>query len=134
MTYWFTNSIITPDGTILTCYDSHDYQSHFDEVSKETYMTDGLGWCVRRSVNDTPYVDLSVTSDSPFVEVRGVPLWKSYGQNGEYPNGRYMAIKDMTDEHISNILLTQRRIKGTPVEELFIKEQLHRINTKKETE
>ena len=122
------NAIQTPDGTILHSKHRWDYVSHLDTVSGELYATDGGNDYTRRSVNAERYIDLTVTTDDPFEAQREVFTWKSYGINGEIPEGVFTALKDLTDEHISAILLTQRRIKGTYVERLFLQERGYRID------
>ena len=54
-------------------------------------------------------------------------VWKSYGKNLEHaPNGIYIALCDMTDDHIEAILNTQVHIIGTFVEELMVAELQYR--------
>jgi len=120
------NAILTPDGTYLRSYHRHDYKSHKDEVTKETYIVDGGNSYIRRSINIVPPEDLTVTLDDPFDLVRCAFVWKSYGINAEYPLGIYIALCDMEDDHIANILRTQNQIKDTYVEELFKKELIYR--------
>jgi hypothetical protein len=55
-------------------------------------------------------------------------VWKSYGKNGEHPQGIYIALCDMTDEHICAILETQYHIIGTYTEKLFQEELVYRMN------
>lgn len=123
---FLTNKHRTPNGTILECKHKHDIQFHTDTVSGEQYMIDGLGWYIRTSINKVPMKNLCVTTDDPFELQREAFKWKSYGKNREYPEGIYLKLKDMTDEHIENILDDQYHIKGTYVEELFLKEQEYR--------
>ena len=122
---WFTNKIQTPDGTVIESTHIHDYKTHKDEVSGEVYMTDGLGAYVRRTVNIVPYVDLSVTSESSHEEIREVFTWGTYGKDGKQPRTE-VKLKDMQTEHIEAILLTQKHIFGTYVEDLFINELEYR--------
>lgn len=122
---WFTNKIQTPDGTVLESTHIHDYKTHKDEVSGEVYMTDGLGAYVRRTVNIVPYVDLSVTTESSHEEIREVFTWGTYGKDGNQPRTE-VKLKDMQTEHIEAILLTQKHIFGTYVEDLFINELEYR--------
>ena len=44
------NSIRTPDGTVLTSRNIHDYRYHKDK-NQELYFTDGGLSYIRRSVN-----------------------------------------------------------------------------------
>lgn len=122
---WFTNKIQTPDGTVIESTHIHDYKTHEDEVSGEVYMTDGLGPYVRRTVNIVPYVDLSVTTESSHEEIREVFTWGTYGKDGKQPRTE-VKLKDMQTEHIEAILLTQKHIFGTYVEDLFINELEYR--------
>jgi hypothetical protein len=129
--YWFRNAIQTPDGTILDCLNNHDYHWHLDKVSGEHYMNDGLGWCVRRSINAVEALDLSVTTADSFEKIRTALKWKSYGKNGEYPEGIYITLRNIEDDHLNAILRTQSHIRGTPVYEALIMEQVYRSNSRK---
>lgn len=122
MIYAIRNAIKTPDGTILDCKTNHDYQSHTDAVTGEFYMTDGLGYYIRRSINKVPAEDLSVTSEDSFDLQRLYFLW---GVRKDASVKR-VPLKFLSDQHISAILETQRHIKGTYVEDLFKKEQAYR--------
>lgn len=126
------NAILTPDGTYLRSYHRHDYKSHFDETTGETYVVDGGNDYLRRSLNIVPAEELSVyLSDSFEDKVRYAFVWKSYGKNFEHPEGIYIALCDMTDDHINNILRTQHHILGTYVEYLFKKEMVYRKSKRK---
>jgi len=128
-TTWITNCIITPDGTKLECNHRHDYKQHLD-ANGETYINDGLGWYVRRSVNKQPAVDISVTSDQPFELQRTAFTWGTRGKDG-LQEVRKVPLQDLTTEHIQNILRTQQQIKDTYVEQLFLQELEYRDNLKK---
>lgn len=95
------NSIRTPDGTILTSTSVHDYVEHID-ANGELYMIDGGNQYLRRSINKVPPVELSLTDDLPLMEIRGIPLWGTYGQN--YDNFHRVAIKDMSNAHLEAII------------------------------
>jgi hypothetical protein len=129
-TYWFRNAIQTPDGTILDCLNNHDYHWHLDKVSGEHYMNDGLGWCVRRSINAVEALDLSVTTADSFEKIRTALKWKSYGKNGEHPEGIYITLCNIEDDHLNAILRTQSHIRGTPVYESLIMEKVYRFRTR----
>ena len=117
------NAIMTPDGTYLRSFHVHDYKEHFDTVSKETYIIDGGNQYLRRSVNGWVAEDLTVTMQDKFTLIRYAFVWKSYGKNYEHlPEGIYIALCDMTDDHIEAILNTQVHIRETYVEELMIAE------------
>ena len=122
------NAILTPDGTYLRSYHVHDYKTHVDKVTGEVYMVDGGNEYLRRSVNDVPAEDLTVYLDDNFEVVRMAFVWKSYGKNLEHaPNGIYVALCDMEDDHIEAILTTQNHIRGTFVENLFMDELKYRL-------
>jgi hypothetical protein len=121
------NAIMTPDGTYLRSYHVHDYRSHFDTVSYETYVVDGGNDYLRRSVNTTPATAMDVYLSDPFETVRRNFVWKSYGKNGEYiPHGIYIYLCKMDTDHIRAILETQKHIKGTYVEDLMKQELAYR--------
>lgn len=123
------NAIITPDGTYLRSYHRHDYKEHLDEVSGETYIVDGGNEYLRRSINKVSPEDLTVYLSDPFEIVRMAFVWKSYGKNLEHlPNGIYIALCDMTDEHIEAILTTQTQVYGTYVEKLLKEELVYRMD------
>jgi hypothetical protein len=131
MNYCLYNAIKTPDGTVLWCQNSHDYQIHEDKVSGESYMNDGFGHSIRRSINDVPFEDLSVWAHEPFEKVRTAPFWGSYGKDGK--SARVMlSLQEMEDEHIQAVLRTQRQLKGTVVEKLFLQEIDYRLIELKE--
>ena len=96
------NSIRTPDGTILTSRNVHDYQYHKDK-NGEIYMNDGGVEYLRRSVNVIPYEDLSLYSDDPFEILRENITWGSRGKNGNEPL-QYKSISNMSSNHITAIL------------------------------
>ena len=124
--YILRNAIMTPDKTILRSYSRWDYVSHLDAVSGETYSTDGGTYYERRSVNTVPYLDMTVTTADAFELQREAFVWGTYGKDGKQKK-TYTALKDMSDDHIWNILLTQAHINGTYVEELFENELEYRI-------
>ena len=120
------NAIMTPDGTFLRSFHVHDYVTHKDTITGEEYMVDGGTQYLRRSVNIVPAEDFTVTMNDKFTLIRCAFVWKSYGKNGEYPHGIYIALCDMQADHIEAILDTQVHIRGTYVEELMIAELQYR--------
>lgn len=121
------NAIICPDGTYLRSYNVHDYKSHTDKLTGELYVVDGGNEYLRRSVNIRKAHDMTVYLSDPFKAIREAFVWKSYGKNGEYlPNGKYIALQDMTNDHLCAILETQTHIKGTYVEDLMKQELAYR--------
>lgn len=121
------NAVMTPDGTYLRSYNRHDYVSYKDQITNELYIVDGGNEYIRRSINVVPAEDLTVYLSAKFELVRNAFVWKSYGKNHEHlPDGIYIALLDMTDEHLRAILETQHHIRDTVVEELMIKELAYR--------
>ncbi len=132
MEYCLYNAIKTPDGTVLWCESGHDFKTHKDSVSGETYMNDGRGWSIRRSVNVVPYEDLSISLSDPFEKIRTAKFWGSYGKDGKSKK-IIMALEDMEDSHIQAILDTQKQIEKE-VRAIFLKELEFRLEKKaKET-
>ena len=125
MTQILRNAIITPDGTYLRSYNRHDYKQHLDNISGELYMVDGGNDYLRRSINEVPAEDLTVTLDDPFELQRCAFTWASYGKNGDQPK-HYIHLCDLTTDHIRNILRTQHQIEGTYIEDLLMKELAYR--------
>lgn len=103
------NAVMTPDGTILHSKHRHDYVSHTDSVSGETYFVDGGYDYMRRSVNTVPATELSLTTDDPHDVVRQRLTWGTYGVDGKQQK-KYVKLKDLTDKHIGNILRTQEQL------------------------
>jgi len=125
--YVLRNAIKCPDGTVLNSRSRWEYLTHIDAVSGETYMVDsGKDLYYRRSVNVVPYVDMTVTTLDAFELQREAFEWGTYGKDGTSPR-TLVVLKDMTDEHILAVLVTQTRLKGTYVEELFKNELEYRI-------
>ena len=121
MEYCIYNAIKTPDGTILHCEHNHDYKTHEDSITGETYMNDGLGYYIRRSVNKISAQDLSVFDNDPYEKIRTIPFWGSYGKSGTEKK-QILSLQEMTLEHINAILDTQHHIKKNLIGELFQKE------------
>jgi hypothetical protein len=107
MSELLVNKIRTPDGTILHSTNRHDYLTHFDRVSEETYMIDGGSDYSRRSVNQVPAESLCLYTDSPHEDIRQGYVWGTYGKNGDQPL-RLVLMQDMDTDHIQAILKTQQ--------------------------
>jgi hypothetical protein len=102
------NRIRTPDGTVLTSYNRHDYRTHKD-ANGEQYMVDGGTAYLRRSLNKIPATDLTVYRTDDHAENRKAFHWGSYGREGDQPL-TYRPLADLDDEHIGAILETQTHI------------------------
>jgi hypothetical protein len=116
------NSIMTPDGTILTSRHRHDYQFHKD-TNSEIYVNDGGIDYLKRSINKEPYIDLSLYSDDPFEKLREGIEWATFGKNGN-ETLHYKSISNMSTNHIKAILLNCKV--ADYMKELFEKEISHR--------
>lgn len=94
------NKIQTPDGTILQSKHRHDFQTHTDTISNEIYFVDGGVDYLRRSVNQVPYIELSLTSEDTIEKIREVYSWRVKEEN----QTRFIKLKDLGDEHIEKII------------------------------
>ena len=93
------------DGTVLISRFQHDFVSHFDTVDQTTVFIDGgLEPCVRVSggLENMCLYD----TDEDHMELRELYSWTSYGIDGRQPP-KTQVIKDLTTDHIENILKTQ---------------------------
>ena len=116
------NRIRTPDGTILTSRNVHDYRCYKDK-NGDTYTNDGGVEYLRRSVNVIPWEELSLYSDDPFEILRENITWGSRGKNGN-EELHYKPISKMSSNHIKSIL---SKIKlAEYMKELFEKEISYR--------
>lgn len=127
MTYWITHEVQTPDGTVLRCYNRHDYKVHTDK-NGESYMIDGLGYYIRSSVNNEKVTDLSITSDSPFIIKREANFWGTYGINQDFAEPEYISPSQMTSDHIQAVIKTQKLVDDIKV--VFEEELKYRDNLK----
>ena len=116
------NRIRTPDGTILTSRNVHDYKSHKDK-NGDTYTNDGGVEYLRRSVNVIPYEDLSLYSTDSFEKLREGIEWGTFGKNGNEPQ-QYNSISSMSTNHIK-VILSNCRV-ADYMKELFEKEISYR--------
>jgi hypothetical protein len=114
-----SNSIKTPDGTILTSTHVHDFVQYTDN-NGEVYFTDGGNEYLRRSVNKEPAIDLSIYIDDDFDKVRVAFTWGTYGKKGDQPLKR-VSLKDLELDHINAILETQTHL-SVDIRSLFIQE------------
>ena len=103
------NRIITPDGTMLQSFSTHDFVKHTDTNGK-TYAVDG-GLDYQRTFwhEDAPHTDACVYTTDPHELIRQAFCWGSYGKDGKQPL-HWKPLHTMTDEHIIAILATQHHI------------------------
>jgi len=95
------NAIRTPDGTILESCSVHDFVSHTDANGKFYAVDGGLEYLKRCGYMD--YEELSLTLEDDFSKIRECVRWGTYGPKGDQPM-RFIKIKDMSTDHIQNIL------------------------------
>ena len=119
-----SNSIRTPDGTILESMHRHDYVTYVDANGKEYMVDGGLDYLRRNVHDDAPYEELSVHSDDSHMLIREVFKWGTRGKDGRQPL-TYVPLKHLTTEHIDAILDTQSHI-ADYVRKIFIDELNYR--------
>ena len=116
----YASRIRTPDGTILQSFHRHDYKEYKDTVSGETYIIDGGIDYFRGSINKVKAEDLTVYVDDPFEVKREVPVWGTYGKNGD-KELRWVSVSEMEDAHIEALvnpnMYVARAIKEVLLEE-----------------
>ena len=101
------NRIKTPDGTILTSYNRHNYVEYKDTITKEVLMVDGGTDYLRRNMGT--YEELSVYDDGTHLTRRSAVHWGTRGKDGRQPLV-YKPIKELDSDHIEAILKTQHQI------------------------
>lgn len=103
------SGMICPDGTVLYSRHRHDYKEHVDAITGEWMMIDGGVDYVKSSVNNIRAEYISLTTESPHMEIREHFGWGSYGKDGTEPLHEIL-LKDMEDSHIEAVLRTQSHI------------------------
>jgi len=120
-----SNSIRTPDGTVISSHSRHDYVTHTD-ANGLTYMVDGGTAYLRRTVHkDAPYEELSVYMTEDHEHNREHFRWGGRGPKGDQPL-RWILLKDMELGHIEAVLATQPQIRGGYIEDLMRAELAYR--------
>ena len=112
------NGLITPDGTELISHHVHDYVSYKDK-NGEVYFIDGgpYEYGIRQSINKEQGKRIFLYSTDNHEDIRNYFEWGTYGKEGK-DKFRYVKLKDMTIEHINNILKSQFHIEET-IAEIF---------------
>ena len=116
------NAIKTPDGTLLESTHRWDYNAHTD-ANGHAYAVDG-GLDYIRRLGPPDYEELSLTINDDHSKIRECFRWGTRGPNGDQSVLR-VKLKDLTTEHIFNILKTQSQISST-VRLAFINELHYR--------
>jgi hypothetical protein len=97
------NAIKTPDGTILSSKHRHDYVAYEDTKTGKVYAVDG-GADYFRSIGDmSDCEDLSITSLTPFSDIRERFHWGSRGVNNDEPI-KMLRLSNLTNIHIEAII------------------------------
>jgi hypothetical protein len=122
------NRIKTPDGTILTSYNRHNYVEYKDTLTKEVLMVDGGTDYLRRNVGT--YEELSVYDDGSHITRRSAVHWGTRGKDGKQPLV-YKLLKDLDSDHIEAILKTQHQISDF-YREVFKEELKYRFDERAE--
>ncbi len=122
------NRIKTPDGTILTSYNRHNYVEYKDTLTKEVLMVDGGTDYLRRNVGT--YEELSVYDDGSHITRRSAVHWGTRGKDGKQPLV-YKPLKDLDSDHIEAILKTQHQISDF-YREIFKEELKYRFDERAE--
>jgi hypothetical protein len=107
---------------IITSKHRHDYVSC---TCGNVHCDGGLDYA-KRSFKTPDFTDMSICADEDDIAlIREHLTWQSYGKMGNEP-AKDILLKDLTTEHISNILSTQSHVKGKFMEKVFIMELEYR--------
>lgn len=107
--YLLVSKFKTPDGTVLLSKHRHDYVSHFDTKCNCWFGVDG-GISYQKILGDIDKLEnLSVYTNDPHKKIRENFEWGSYGKSGK-EELHYILLKDLTEEHISAIMRTQKHL------------------------
>lgn len=120
------NSIITPDGTELRSYHTHDYVVYFDKNGKY-YSVNGGESYLKREFDVKDYIENSVYSDGTFeLEREHICLGVNYTKDMKrLPKTKWTPIKDLNTDHIYAILQNVKNI-DEYYEKLFMEEIIFR--------
>ena len=110
---------------IIISYHVHD----FVQCSCKAIANDGGTEYFRRiGLEGIDYKDLSLYDDSPFEEIRDNIKWGTFGKNEDKPL-RYLILKEISDNHIKNILRDSKQGSNT-MRKLFVREWSYRKKNK----
>lgn len=95
-------ALITPDGTVLGTTHRHDYKSHVDRITKETYFIDGgLDIYYRTSINKIKATIIELYNTDNIIILRDYLTRGTFDKDN---NRIYKLIKDCSNDHIKNII------------------------------
>jgi hypothetical protein len=118
------NRIITPDGTMLQSFSTHNFVKYTDANGKEYAVDGGLDYQRTFWHEDAPHTDACVYTTSPHTEIRQAFCWGSYGKDGKQEL-HWKPLHTMSNEHIQAILATQHHI-PSHIRGVFENEQEYR--------
>lgn len=105
------------------------YRHHFVTCTCKSISVDGGNEYARRvfgiGASIDNYQDLTVYSDAPFEEIREVFARGSLGKKGNEPL-HWVMLKDMTDDHLANVIEYCERYNQKKYYEYYIKEKQYR--------
>lgn len=117
------NRIQTPDGTIITSTNRHNFVTHRDK-NGYMYAVDG-GRAYQRIITDrSDYKNLVIYFEDPIEVVREYFTWGTYGKSGT-SDLQQKLLRDLTNEHIQAIIETQKHLHPV-VMETFQRELAYR--------
>ena len=122
MNYLIANRWQCPDGTVLQSLHRYDYVTHVDTITGEICVVDGGTYGIIRTSGNLK--SLCVYSNDPHEDQREFFFWGSYVRDGKQPL-TWIALKDLTHDHIESIIRTQTRI-APEIKELFLNELHYR--------
>jgi hypothetical protein len=100
---------------IITSKHRHDYVSC---TCGNLHIDGGLDYA-KRSFKTPDFTDMSIYADEGDISnIRNYFTWASYGKNGDEPK-HYILLRELTTGHIKAILLTQKHVLGTYVENIL---------------
>jgi len=121
------NKIQTPDGSILTSKYKKDIK--YQDENGFDYIIGGGTKFLRRVSKNKDYKELSIFNTDHIKKIRDFFEWGTYGKDGNEPL-KYIKLKDMEEEHIQNILKTQKNINENTIS-IFLREIEYRKYLKK---
>lgn len=117
------NSIITPDGNELISSSVHDFKLYKDKITEKEYGIDG-GLEYIRLIGDITDCKVVTIYDTDDIEiVREEFKWGTFGKEGDKFTKK--KLKDLSNEHINNIIKTQHQLSKDRIE-MFKKELKYR--------
>ena len=120
----------TPDGTILTSRNRHDFVCHEDKNGK-LYCLDGGVDYQKISGDWQDLKDLSIYDDADFIVIRENLERGSYGKSGK-EKLKYTSLKDMDEEHLNAVINYEKEYHpNNPILKYYTLEKQWRLDIKK---